>query len=327
MSNVNTAVPFAAELEELSVRAEKFKRHGFHAMLAAVVCFIVVIIAASLAWWFTPSLSFTNVDVPKALLEQFSNNSTRVSSSGENVSTGIAAISGTMSEWVPRFGKFVGVIALLWGLVMAVVRQSMVAAMAGVFIAVVTNLGVPAAFDHVLGGSRGADSSDVATRTYPSDRAQFVSAVNARDVVAAEKLFAYILGPTSSKNYVMTQVAYLDAWQNDSARLAAVAKAKSLLIDLDKSPSEGLKPAVLYVLDTFANGRTTSQIARDYESERMASVALMNAFRTGSSTTGVVVGLLGLCLLCIGRLLSNRVYRIKNYIGWVDEPEDENYQK
>ncbi|MFL1481431.1 hypothetical protein [Pseudomonas grimontii] len=327
MSNVNTAVPFAAELEELSVRAEKFKRHGFHAMLAAVVCFIVVIIAAGLAWWFTPSLSFTNVDVPKALLEQFSNNSTRVSSSGENVGTGIAAISGTMSEWVPRFGKFVGVIALLWGLVMAVVRQSMVAGMAGVFIAVVTNFVVTAAFDNAIGGSREADTSGVVTRTYPSDRARFISAVNARDGAAAEKLFAYILGPISSKNYVLVQIAYLDALQNDSARVAAVAKAKSLLIDLDKKPSEELKPAVLYVLDTFANGRTTSQVSRDYESERMGSVALMNAFRTGSSTTGVVVGLLGLCLLCIGRLLSNRVYRIKNYIGWVDEPEDENYQK
>ncbi len=45
-------------------------------------------------------------------------------------------------------------IALLWGLVMAVVRQSMVAGMAGVFIAVVTNFGVTTAFDNVIGGSR-----------------------------------------------------------------------------------------------------------------------------------------------------------------------------
>lgn len=327
MSNVNTAVPFAEELAELSVRAEKFKRHGFHAMLAAVVCFIVVIIAAGLAWWLTPSISFTDVDVPKAVLEQFSNNTTRVSSSGENVSTGIAAISGTMNEWVSIFGKFVGVTALLWGLVMAVVRQSMVAGMAGVFIAVVTNFCITAAFDNDVGVSRGADTSRVATRTYPSDRARFISAVNARDGAAAEKLLTYILGPISSKNYVLTQIAYLDTLQNDSARIAAVSKAKSLLIDLEKKPSEELKPAVLYVLDTFANGRTTSQVSRDYESERMGSVALMNAFRTGSSTTGAVVGFLGLCLLSIGRLLGNRVYRIKNYIGWVDEPEEDNNQK
>ncbi len=71
-------------------------------------------------------------------------------------------------------------------------------------------------------------------------------------MVRRQKLFAYILGPISSKNYVWPRLPYLDALQNDSARLAAAARAKSLLIDLQKKPSEELKPAVLYGFRHFS---------------------------------------------------------------------------
>lgn len=204
--------------------------------------------------------------------------------------------------------KFIGLVGLIIGLGVTLVRQSIMPAVMGIMMAAMT-YNTPGLFRFILGvpveegGQRNAQAIDI-TVALKGTPAQLEKVLQEHEVKAL-----YI-------DYLVSQVQVKAAGGNVASlgmedRKALTGRVKTVVDRLDGKAESDLDPSTLAVLETAVLGEAKSAPARKYFERRVSSRNLFAAVASIALSLGALLLLPAGGVLGLGQRIRSRVGRLQ----------------
>lgn len=300
------------ELGELDGRQQWIKRRFAWLRWPFLILGGLSLLACIAYGWMGPSQTPASIDVPAALLQQFSDYVPSAGHSSGLASSGLDGVSSVASSAMSLFIPLLAGLGLLGAMATFLVTGRPGPLInAGVGFAV---LGSAAYMLNVFMG--GLPDSEPKESSYEvvSPRASFTEAVKEHDLATVMgKLAAVGQNRTMQGHYVLVQIAAMDRVTNGDY----LAKYGRAVVSSLAEDALHLKPAprTLYALEIAANGKATSPAALAYEEGKLASKARMGAFAAILASLGALCGGVSLAMGLVRRHMLNRLDRIRGLLG------------
>lgn len=307
------SIPIPADIREgalaLEGRVEGLRKKTIACYVAAGIGAILGLTVYGLSVWMSPDIYISSAHIPDEVLKVFSD-SVMVTSGAVS---GLQVASRSLVSYVSSLASVFAMGAMVTGLGVGIVKQSILPAAVGCGIALASTVG-PTIIGSVTDGME--------PRTSISEKRQFIQMVNSGDIGGVDQAFkAHKLSGVLGE-YVLAQTMLIrkkgEVGDSKKAKVFEGAKFKDLVLRVDQKAqdiSAVISPEVLMVLEVQALGKTQSAIARAHEKNVLTKVSLMNTLEGAIKYLSFAFIFLGVILLAFKTVMQRRLIKIAELLN------------